>query len=68
MMMEKNILFDSNLSKLRVQHAVLQAQIENISAEPLYDQLAVQRLKRLRLQVREQIEKIQDSLLPDIIA
>lgn len=66
--MEKTISFHHDLSKLRMQHAALEGQIESISSEPLYDQLAVQRLKRLKIQIREQIDKMQDYLLPDIIA
>lgn len=66
--MENIVLVHPHLTKLRTQHAALEAQIETIRAEPLYDQLAVQRLKRLKLQVREQIDKMQNSLRPDIIA
>ena len=56
------------LDKLKEDHRVLDADIERLMEEPLYDQLAVQRLKKRKLRLKDEILKLQKQLLPDIIA
>ncbi|MGL4825021.1 MAG: hypothetical protein ACRC4G_02335 [Alphaproteobacteria bacterium] len=66
--MEINETFEVCLNRLVVQERVLGGQIDTLTSFPLYDQFAVQRLKRFRVDVVNQIEKIKRSALPDIIA
>jgi len=56
------------LEKLKEDHRALGAEIDRMMEIPLYDQLAAQRLKKRKLQLKDQILKLQKKLLPDIIA
>ncbi|MBV9045625.1 MAG: DUF465 domain-containing protein, partial [Alphaproteobacteria bacterium] len=48
------------------EHRDLDAAIEALRGSP--DQLQITRLKKRKLQLKDQITKINDQLLPDIIA
>jgi hypothetical protein len=56
------------LAELRQEHQDLDDAIEALAARPLADQLQIARLKRKKLALRDQIQKIEDQLTPDIIA
>jgi hypothetical protein len=56
------------LEMLRAEHRELDARIRLLSSEPTGDQLEVARLKKRKLMLRDQIELIVDSNVPDIIA
>lgn len=56
------------LATLRVEHRDLDAAIEALRASGSTDQLQIARLKKRKLQLRDQIAAIEDELLPDIIA
>lgn len=56
------------LDKLKEDHRKLDEDIVNSMSQPLYDQLAVQRLKKRKLLLKDEILKLQKKLLPDIIA
>ncbi|MEH6663314.1 MAG: DUF465 domain-containing protein [Brevundimonas sp.] len=53
---------------LRQEHADLDAAIEALGAMPVPDQLRIARMKRRKLALRDEIVKIEDRILPDIIA
>jgi hypothetical protein len=56
------------VNRLRQEHADLEASIEALSHMPIPDQLLIARLKRKKLLLRDEIVKIEDQILPDIIA
>ena len=56
----------AKLAELVQEHRDLDAAIEALS--PAHDQLELTRLKKRKLQLKDQIQKINDQLLPDIIA
>ena len=56
------------LVALRTEHRHLDEQIQLLSSEPTGDQLEIARLKRRKLQLKDQIQRIIDSSVPDIIA
>ena len=56
------------LEVLRAEHRQLDEQIQLLSSEPTGDQLEIARLKRRKLQLKDQIQLIVDSSIPDIIA
>jgi hypothetical protein len=56
------------LNKLQEEHSALDEEIARLMMSPLYDQLAVQRLKKRKLQLKDEINKITTKLIPDIIA
>lgn len=56
------------LDKLKEDHRTLDDEIACLMEKPLYDQLAVQRLKKRKLKLKDEVLKLQKKLLPDIIA
>lgn len=56
------------LTALQEEHRALDEKITHLMGTILYDQLAVQRLKKRKLQLKDEILKIQAKLVPDIIA
>jgi hypothetical protein len=56
------------LENLRSEHRDLDDVIARISEEAPFDQIQVQRLKKRKLQLKDEIAKIESLLLPDIIA
>ena len=58
----------TRLEALKQEHRDLDAAIEALARSPACDQLRMQRLKKRRLFLRDQIRLLEDQLLPDIIA
>jgi hypothetical protein len=58
----------AELERLKQEHRDLDAAIDAYLSMPAYDRLLVQRLKKRKLQLRDQISRIEDQLFPDIIA
>jgi len=58
----------AELAELRQEHQDLDDAIEALAARPLADQLQIARLKRKKLALRDAIQKVEDRLMPDIIA
>jgi hypothetical protein len=56
------------LERLRQEHRDLDAAIDALMAQSGYDRLQIQRLKKRKLQIRDQIVEVEDKLFPDIIA
>lgn len=56
------------LESLRTEHRELDARIRELLSEPTGDQLEIARLKRRKLMLKDQIQLIIDSSVPDIIA
>lgn len=56
------------LADLKRQHRELDDEIQALVLSAASDQLLLKRLKKRKLMLKDQITKIEDSLLPDIIA
>lgn len=56
------------LVKLRAEHRELDEEIVALETSAAADQLLIKRLKKKKLQLKDQIQVIEDQLLPDIIA
>ena len=56
------------LAELRSEHRQLDEQIIRMTATLPFDQLKVQRLKKRKLALKDQITKLDSDLMPDIIA
>ena len=56
------------LEALKEEHRELDERIRLLLSEPTGDQLEIARLKRRKLQLKDQIQLIVDSSIPDIIA
>jgi hypothetical protein len=59
---------ERQLEELKSSHRDLDDVIARITAEAPFDQLQIQRLKKRKLQLKDQMTKIESLLLPDIIA
>jgi len=58
----------TKLHELRQEHRDLDAAIDAMMASASFNQLQVQRLKKRKLVLKDEIAKIEDQLVPDIIA
>lgn len=56
------------LIRLRNEHRELDKEISALEVAALADQLRIQRLKRRKLLLKDQIQNVEDQLRPDIIA
>ena len=66
--MKKTNEIENKLKNLYLEHSDLDEAIKNLTKEPTFDQLRLQRLKKRKLSLKDQIQKTENSLLPDIIA
>jgi hypothetical protein len=58
----------AKLAALTIEHRDLDDVIARIAERAPFDQLQLQRLKKRKLALKDQISKIESELLPDIIA
>ncbi len=56
------------LAELRSEHGDLDDVIDRLSGQGSYDQIQMQRLKKRKLSLKDEIAKVESKLLPDIIA
>ncbi|MBM3468844.1 MAG: DUF465 domain-containing protein [Alphaproteobacteria bacterium] len=56
------------LDKLKKEDRQLADEVAHLSLEPLTNDVQIHRLKKRRLLIKDQIQKIDALLLPDIIA
>lgn len=66
--MNEQTILKHKLEKLIQDHKNVDEQIERIMHTPIPDQLAVQRLKRTKLSLKEEIVSTRSRIIPDIIA
>jgi hypothetical protein len=59
---------DEKIEKLRSEHRALDDELKTISADPLIDDLQLQRLKKRKLFLKDSIRHLESRLLPDITA
>ena len=59
---------DLALAQLREAHRDLDMAVTALEADPLGDRLALRRLKKKKLLLRDQIAWLEDQMNPDIIA
>ena len=59
---------DQELEMLRAEHRDLDYAIATLTERAPYDQVQVQRLKKRKLWLRDQIERIEGFARPDLIA
>jgi hypothetical protein len=58
----------AKLRELRISHRDLDDLIDQLSHDPLVDQLRIRRLKKRRLILKDMISKMESSLIPDLDA
>jgi hypothetical protein len=58
----------AKLEELKTEHRDLDTAITSLQSQHTRDQLQMQRLKKRKLLLKDEIAKLEDALLPDIIA
>ncbi len=58
----------AKLAALKLEHRDLDEMIARLAQQATFDQIRLQRLKKRKLLLKDQISKIESGLLPDIIA
>lgn len=66
--MEEDLLLIKKLETLTLHHQELDAMIDRLNADKFKDEFQLHRLKKEKLQIRDEIAKLQDAIYPDIIA
>lgn len=56
------------LDILKIEHRDLDDVIERLSEQVPFDQIQMQRLKKRKLMLKDQILRVENQMLPDIIA
>lgn len=56
------------LAELTTEHRDLDDVIARMASDPFMDQLRLQRLKKRKLMLKDQIANLENQLIPDIIA
>ncbi|WP_137388184.1 YdcH family protein [Rhodoligotrophos defluvii] len=59
---------EQRLAALREQHRDLDAAIASLESGLSQDQLRLRRLKKQKLMLKDEITRLEDQLIPDIIA
>jgi hypothetical protein len=59
---------EAELARLKQEHRDLDTAIEALEQMVAGDQLQIQRLKKRKLSLKDQIRRLEDQLTPDIIA
>lgn len=65
---EEDKALAARLKLLQLEHADLSASIEALAQMPIADQLMIARLKRKKLTLKDEIVRLENLILPDIIA
>jgi hypothetical protein len=58
----------SRLSELKLEHRDLDEAIARLSADPTVDQLALTRMKKRKLKLKDWINYLESKLIPDLDA
>ena len=58
----------AKLAELEQEHLDLDMAIDSIIANPPFNELQVMRLKKKKLMLKDEIARLRDMLVPDIIA
>ena len=66
--MDRNDEIERKIIQLQTEHRDLDDVINRLLSSHLHDQLQVQRLKKRKLQLKDQISYLDSLLVPDIIA
>lgn len=59
---------EDRLAELREEHRQLDEKIAELAINPEFDQIEVQRLKKRKLQLKDEIAVLENAIIPDIIA
>lgn len=66
--MDENRAIREKLAQLRIEHRDLDDVIHRLIDSPTVDRLQLQRLKKRKLLLKDEITALENALIPDIIA
>jgi hypothetical protein len=67
-MMDDMETLQNELAELRTEHRDLDDVIDRLIEDSSFNQIQVQRLKKRKLSIKDQISTLENQILPDIIA
>ena len=56
------------VEEIKLEHHDLDQIIERLACDPTFEELHIKRLKKRKLQLRDQLARLEDELIPDILA
>jgi hypothetical protein len=56
------------LAELKLEHRTLDEAIHHLQVAAVMEELKIKRLKKRKLQLKDQIARLEDKLIPDILA
>jgi hypothetical protein len=65
---EEKAQIRERLQSLEIEHHDLDDVIDRLASDPAQDRLQLQRLKKRKLVLKDQIQRLRARLIPDIIA
>ena len=60
--------YEARLYELQIEHRDLDAAIHRLSEAPLHDQVALRRMKKRKLLLKDQIALVRRQIDPDVLA
>lgn len=66
--MSREELLHAKLNALRQEHRDLDDAVRALEAQGLADRLSLQRMKKKKLALKDEIVRVEDEITPDIIA
>jgi hypothetical protein len=67
-MVDQEIVLEKKLVTLKDRHRSIDRQIEELNRSTLVDELEIRRLKKQKLQLKDEICQLEELIYPDIIA
>ena len=58
----------ATIAELRLEHRDLDQLIEQLARDPAFEELHIKRLKKRKLQLKDQLARLEDDLIPDFLA
>jgi len=58
----------TRILELKLEHRDLNQLIEQLVRDPVFEELHIKRLKKRKLQVKDELARLEDKLIPDILA
>ncbi len=65
---EEIAAIQKQLTELRLEHHDLDIIVERLIADGSVEELRIKRLKKRKLQLKDEIARLEDKLIPDILA
>lgn len=58
----------ARVAEIKLEHNDLNQIIERLACDPTFEELHIKRLKKRKLQLKDQLARLEDELIPDILA